>query len=70
LVQRWTLEGTFEAARAHLGLATQRPWHARAIARTTPALLSLDAIITRTAPVLIEQGATCVRSTAWYRQRV
>ena len=37
------------------------------MARTTPARLRLDAIITLTAQLLIEQGATCVRSTAWYR---
>jgi hypothetical protein len=67
-VQRWTLEVTFEEARAHLGMETQRQWNARAIARTTPALLSLYAIITLTAQLLIEKGATCVRSTAWYRK--
>jgi hypothetical protein len=67
-VQRWTLEVTFEEARAHLGMETQRQWNDRAIARTTPALLSLYAIITLTAHLLIEKGATCVRSTAWYRK--
>jgi DDE superfamily endonuclease len=67
-VQRWTLEVTFEEARAHLGMETQRQWNDRAIARTTPALLSLYSIITLTAQLLIEKGATCVRSTAWYRK--
>jgi DDE superfamily endonuclease len=67
-VRRWTLEGTFEEARAHLGMATQRQGNDRAIARPTPALLSLSAIITLTAQLLIEKGATCVRSTAWYRK--
>jgi hypothetical protein len=67
-VRRWTLEVTCEEARAHLGLETQRQWNERAIARTTPALLSLYAIIPLTAQLLIEQGAPCVRSTAWYRQ--
>ena len=67
-VRRWTMEVTFEEARAHLGMETQRPWNDRAIARTTPALLSLYAIITLTAQLLIEKGATCVRSTAWYRK--
>jgi hypothetical protein len=65
-VRRWTMEVTFEEARAHLGMETQRQWNDRAIARTTPALLSLYSIITLTAQRLIEQGATCVRSTAWY----
>jgi hypothetical protein len=67
-VRRWTMAGTFEAARAHLGMETQRQWHDRAIARTTPALVSLYALITLTAPLLIEKGATCVRSTAWYEK--
>ena len=67
-VRRWTMEVTFEEARAHLGMETQRHWNARAIARTTPALLSLYTIITLTAQLLIEKGATCVWSTAWYRK--
>jgi hypothetical protein len=65
-VRRWTMEVTFEAARAHLGMATQRQWNDRAIARATPALLSRYSIMTLTAQRLIDKGATCVRSTAWY----
>jgi DDE superfamily endonuclease len=67
-VRRWTMEVTFEEARAHLGMETQRQWNARAIARTTPALLGLYSIVTLTAHLLIEKGTTCVRSTAWYRK--
>jgi hypothetical protein len=67
-VRRWTMEVTFEDARAHLGMETQRQWNDRAIARTTPALVSLYSIITLTAHLLIAKGATCVRSTAWYRK--
>jgi hypothetical protein len=67
-VRRWTMEVTFEEARAHLGMETQRQWNDRAIARTTPALLSLYSIVTLTAHLLIEKGVTCVRSTAWYRK--
>src|SRR5215510_5139594 len=67
-VRRWTMEVTFEEARTHLGMETQRQWNDRAIARTTPALLSLYSIITLTAQLLIEKGVTCVRSTAWYRK--
>ena len=37
------------------------------MARTTPARLSLYSIITLTAHRLIDQGATGVRRTAWYR---
>ena len=67
-VRRWTMAVTFEDARAHLGMATPRPWHDRAMARTTPALVSLDALMTLTAHLLMEKGATWVRRTAWYRK--
>jgi hypothetical protein len=65
-VRRWTMEVTFEEARAHLGIETQRQWNDRAIARTTPALLSLYSVIALTAHLLIHKGAACVRSAAWY----
>ena len=39
VIMRWGIEVTFEEARAHLGLETQRQWSDLAIARTTPALL-------------------------------
>jgi hypothetical protein len=67
-VRRWPLAVTCAAARAPLGMETQRPWQARAMARPTPALLSLYASITLTAQLLIATGATGVRSTAWYRK--
>jgi hypothetical protein len=65
-VRRWTLDVTFEDARAHLGMDTQRQWNDRAIARATPALLSLYSVILLTAHLLIAKGETWVRSTAWY----
>ena len=65
-VRRWTMEVTFEEARAHLGMETQRQWNDRAIARATPALLSLYSVITLTAHLLIDKGETWWRSTAWY----
>ena len=65
-VRRWTMEVTWEEARAHLGMETQRQWNERAIARATPALVSLYSIMTLPAHLLLEKGATCVRSTAWY----
>lgn len=37
-VQRWQVEVTFEEARAHLGVETQRQWSDKAILRTTPCL--------------------------------
>jgi hypothetical protein len=65
-VRRWTLAVTCEEARGHLGMETQRQGNDRVIARTTPALLSLYSTMTLTAHLLIEKGATCVRSTVWY----
>jgi DDE superfamily endonuclease len=65
-IRRWTMEVTREEARAHLGMETQRQWNERAIARTTPALLSLYSIITLTAHQLLQQESTIVRVTAWY----
>jgi hypothetical protein len=38
-VRRWQMEVTFEDARAHLGMETQRQWSEKAIARTTPCVL-------------------------------
>jgi len=66
LIRRWTMEVTLEEARAHLGLETQRQWHERAMARTTPALLSLYSIITLIAHQLFQKESTRVRVTAWY----
>lgn len=63
---RWTMEVTFEEARAHLGMETQRHWNDLAIARTTPALLSLYSIVALTAELLIQKGTCGVRTTAWY----
>lgn len=38
-VQRWQVEVTFQEARAHLGVETQRQWSDKAVAPTTPCLL-------------------------------
>src|SRR5262249_50170324 len=46
VVMRWSVEVTFEEARAHLGLETQRQWSEKAIARTTPVLLGLFSLVT------------------------
>ena len=43
---RWSLEVTFEEARAHVGVEPQRPWSDQAIARTTPVLLALFSPVT------------------------
>ena len=43
---RWQMEMTFQEARRHLGVETQRQWSELAIGRTTPALLGLFALVT------------------------
>lgn len=43
--QRWPVEVTFEEARVHLGVETQRQWSEKAISRTTPALFALFSLV-------------------------
>src|SRR4051812_47169728 len=45
-VRRWRTETTFEEARRHLGVETQRQWSDLAILRITPALLGLFSLVT------------------------
>ena len=66
IIMRWGIEVTFEEARAHLGLETQRQWSDLAIARTTPALLGLFSFITLLAHRLHPDQPLPVRSAAWY----
>jgi hypothetical protein len=53
--RRWTLEFTFEEARAHLGLETQRQWNDRHCPHDTRTVMFLYSIITLTAHRLIDQ---------------
>jgi hypothetical protein len=69
-VLRWQLEVTFEEARAHLGVETQRQWSDLAIVRTTPALLGLFSLITLFAHQLLQEQALPVRQAAWYPKTV
>ena len=65
-VMRWNVEVTFEEARAHLGLETQRQWSDLAIARTTPALFGLYSMIVLLAQHLLNGQPLPTRTTAWY----
>lgn len=65
-VQRWQPEVTFEEARAHLGIETQRQWSDLAIARTTPVLLGLFSLVTLCAHQLLQGQEMPVRQAAWY----
>jgi DDE superfamily endonuclease len=65
-VLRWQLEVTFEEARAHLGIETQRQWSDLAILRTTPALLGLFSLVALFAHQLLDGQELPVRQAAWY----
>jgi hypothetical protein len=68
-VQRWQLEVTFEEARRHLGLESQRQWSEAAIRRTTPVLLGLFSLVTLLAHPQMQNPAGAVRQAAWYRKQ-
>ena len=65
-VRRWQIEVTFEEARAHLGMETQRQWNDLAIQRTTPVILGLFSLVALLAndPDLRSEGI--IRQAAWY----
>jgi hypothetical protein len=66
-VRRWQVEVTFEEARRHLGVETQRQWSDKAIARTTPLLLGMFSWITLVAHAFHLSGhPVAVRQSAWY----
>jgi hypothetical protein len=65
-VLRWQLETTWEEARAHLGIETQRQWSDLAIARTTPCLLALFSLVTLLATDLHQRGKLQLQCSAWY----
>jgi hypothetical protein len=67
-IRRWQMEATFEDARAHLGIETQRQWSDKATARTTPVLLALYSIVTLIAAHLLATNTMPVRTAAWYRK--
>ncbi|MBV8607987.1 MAG: hypothetical protein JO034_11090, partial [Singulisphaera sp.] len=66
VVPRWSVEVTFEEARAHLGLETQRQGSDLAIARTTPVLLGLFSMVTLAALRGSEVSLLSAEQTAWY----
>ena len=66
-VMRWQVEVTFEEARRHLGVETQRQWSDKAIARTTPLLLGLFSWVVLVAEQLDRLGQpVTARQSAWY----
>ena len=68
VVLRWSVETTFEEARAHLGLETQRQGSDRAIVRTTPCLLGLFSLVVLLTQHLQPDGQVPVLTAAWYQK--
>ena len=60
-VSRWRMETTFQEARTHLGVETQRQWSDLAILRTTPALLGLFSLVTVWANQMVRSPIGAVR---------
>ena len=67
-VMRWSLEVTFEEAREHLGMETQRQWSDLAIARTTPCLLGMFSLIALLTHRLQADGIVPILTAAWYEK--
>ena len=68
-VLRWNIEVTFEEARAHLGMETQRQWSDKAIGRSTPCLMALFSLTCLFAIEGIKKKALPILSTAWYNKK-
>lgn len=67
-IDRWGLEVTFEEAREHLGVETQRQWSDRAIARSTPVLMGLYSCVCLMANRLRQEEQLKVETTAWHQK--
>lgn len=67
-VRRWSIEVTFEEARAHMGIETQRQWSDKAIERTTPALFGLYSIVVLMAHDLYQDELLPLPQAAWYNK--
>ncbi len=68
-IRRWTMEVTFEEARLHLGVESQRQWSDLAIARTTPILFGLFSLVTLWADTLKTKGLLQLKPTSWYQKQ-
>ena len=68
-VDRWGLEVTFQEAREHLGVETQKQWSDKAIARTTPLLMALYTMVCLIGDRLNEEMPLLVEKAAWYDKK-
>jgi len=69
-IGRWQIEVTFEEARRHLGMETQRQWSDKAIERITPIILASFSIINLIALEFYKTTGEKIplQTTAWYKK--
>lgn len=68
-IGRWQIEVTFEEARRHLGMETQRQWSDNAIDRITPSILASYSIINLVALECQKDGEEIViQTSSWYKK--
>lgn len=67
-VMRWSVDVTFEEAREHLGMETQRQWSDLAIARATPCLLGLFSLVILLVSKLQPDWQIPILTSAWYQK--
>lgn len=69
-VGRWQIEVTFEEARRHLGMETQRQWSDKAIDRITPCILASFSIVNLIALECLKKDGEeiLIQKTSWYKK--
>lgn len=70
-INRWPIEVTFEEARRHLGMETQRQWADKAIDRETPCVMASFSIISLIALELQKESrdTITIQKSAWYPKK-
>lgn len=69
-VDRWAIEVTFEEARRHLGMETQRQWSDKAVDRMTPCILASYSIINLVAVESLgsKDKKIPIQTSSWYKK--
>ncbi len=69
-VGRWGIEVTFEEARTHLGMETQRQWADKAVDRITPCILASYSIINLIAieSLQSQNEKIPIQTSSWYKK--
>jgi len=67
-ILRCQVEVTFQEARTHLGVETQRQWSDLAMASTAPCLFGLFSIVTLLTGQLSQSARSAVLGESWYRK--